>query len=66
MSRIVRFYVSYNIKITIKLHFWRKKSEHFVIMYANLLDISLHNATQLYKPLVVCQFKYMALYNFQT
>ena len=56
MSRIVRFFVSYIIKITIKLHFWREKREHFVIMYVNLLDISLHNATKLYKPLVFCQF----------
>ena len=35
MSMNVRFYLSYDIKITLKSHFWRKKKHHnFVIMYA--------------------------------
>ena len=32
-----RFYLSYNIKYTLKSHFWRKKRNNFVIMYATLL-----------------------------
>ena len=32
----VRLYLTYDIKITLKSHFWRK-SYNFVIMYATLL-----------------------------
>ena len=32
-----RFHLSYDIKITLKSHFWRKKYNHFVIMYGTLL-----------------------------
>ena len=36
-SMIVRFYLSYDIKITWKSHFWRKIHYNFVIMNATLL-----------------------------
>ena len=39
-STNVRFYLSYDIKITLKSHFCRKKRYYFVIMYATLLSTS--------------------------
>ena len=36
-SMNVRFYLSSDIKITLKSHFYRKKRYNFVIMYATLL-----------------------------
>ena len=46
----VRFYLSHDIKITVKSHFWRKKN---AIMYAMLLWTSFYNVTKICKPLVV-------------
>ena len=34
----VRFYLSYDIKITLKSHFWRK-SYNFVIMSRNVYNV---------------------------
>ena len=36
-STNARFYLSYDIKITLKSHFCRKKRYNFVIMFATLL-----------------------------
>ena len=40
----VRFYLSHDIKITVKSHFWRKKN---AIMYAMLLWMSFYNVTKI-------------------
>ena len=32
-----KFFLSYDIKITLKLHFWHENVYYFVIMYAMLL-----------------------------
>ena len=45
----VSFYLSFDIKITLKSHFWCKK---FVIMCTTLLWTSFH-VTKICKPLVV-------------
>ena len=52
MSTNVRFYLSYDIKITLKSHFYRKKRYHFVTMYETLLWTLLRFPT-ICKQLVV-------------
>ena len=52
-SMNVRFYLSHDIKITVKCHFLRKKN---AIMYAMLLWTSFYNVTEICKPLVVYWF----------
>ena len=39
-AHMLRFYLSYGIKITLKSHFWHKKRYNIVFMYAALLRTS--------------------------
>ena len=60
----VRLYLSYDIKNTVKSHFWRKKRYNVVNMYATLLWTSLR-FPKIDKPLVVYRFYCMALFHSQ-
>ena len=47
MSMNVRFYLSYDIKITLKSHYWRENVKILSsFMKATLLLVSLHNKTK--------------------
>ena len=56
----VRFYSSYDTKITLKSHICNKNVYYFVSMYAMLLRT--YNISQICKPLVVYRFYCMALH----
>ena len=64
MNTSVRFYLSYDIKVTLKYHFCLK-IYYFVIMYATLLWTS-QLFPKICKPLVVYPFYCKVLYHSQT
>ena len=60
----VRFFLSYDIKYTLKSHFLHKKKKlyNFVIIYAALLW-ALYRFMLICKPLVIYRFYCMALFH---
>ena len=58
-----RYYLSYDIKITLKFHFWREKL--FICHYARNVAMEVIVFPKICKPLLVNRFCCMALFHSQ-